>query len=67
MIDFIVRIATTENEMSIEEIEEWIIQHTERYDKKNQRDMLGKINNSIARYTKTRNETLRYSTLSCKH
>jgi death on curing protein len=30
MIGFIIRVATTENEMSIEEIEEWIIQHTER-------------------------------------
>jgi death on curing protein len=28
MIDFIVRIATTENEMTISEIEEWIINHT---------------------------------------
>lgn len=32
MIDFIVRVATMENEMLIEEIEEWIIQHTERYE-----------------------------------
>jgi death-on-curing protein len=30
MIEFIIRAAATENEMSIEEIEEWIIQHTER-------------------------------------
>jgi death-on-curing protein len=30
MIEFIIRIASTENEMSIEEIEEWIIQYTER-------------------------------------
>lgn len=29
MIDFIVRVATTENGMSIEEIEGWIILHTE--------------------------------------
>jgi death on curing protein len=28
MIDFIVRIATTENEMTLSEIEEWIINHT---------------------------------------
>ncbi|WP_231589916.1 type II toxin-antitoxin system death-on-curing family toxin [Methanosarcina siciliae] len=30
MIEFIVRVATTENEMSVEEIKEWIIRHTER-------------------------------------
>lgn len=30
MIEFIIRVATTENEMSIEEIKEWIIQNTER-------------------------------------
>lgn len=30
MIEFIVRVATTENEMSIEEIKGWIIRHTER-------------------------------------
>lgn len=29
-IDFIVRIATTENEMKLSEIEEWIINHTTR-------------------------------------
>lgn len=28
MIDFIVRIATTENDMKLSEIEEWIINHT---------------------------------------
>lgn len=30
MIEFIIRVATTENEMSIEEIKEWIIRHTEK-------------------------------------
>ncbi|WP_261788886.1 type II toxin-antitoxin system death-on-curing family toxin [Methanosarcina siciliae] len=30
MIEFIVGVATTENEMSVEEIKEWIIRHTER-------------------------------------
>lgn len=30
MIDFIIRIDTTEIEMSLPEIEEWIIQNTER-------------------------------------
>ncbi|MDY9925976.1 MULTISPECIES: type II toxin-antitoxin system death-on-curing family toxin [unclassified Methanosarcina] len=30
MIEFIIRVATTENEMSIEEIKRWIIRHTER-------------------------------------
>lgn len=30
MIDFIVRVATTENEIALSEIEEWIIQNTER-------------------------------------
>lgn len=30
MIEFIVRVATTENETSIEDIKEWIIRHTER-------------------------------------
>ena len=32
MIEFIVRIATTEKEMSIGEIKEWIIRNTKRYD-----------------------------------
>jgi hypothetical protein len=30
MIDFVVRVATTENEIAPSEIEEWIIQNTER-------------------------------------
>jgi death on curing protein len=30
MIEFIIRIASTENEISTEEIENWIIQHTEK-------------------------------------
>lgn len=30
MIDFIIRVATTENEMSLSEIEEWIFKHTRR-------------------------------------
>ena len=30
MIDFIIRVVTTKNEMSTEEIKEWIIQHTEK-------------------------------------
>lgn len=30
MIEFIFRVATTEYEMSIEDIKEWIIRHTER-------------------------------------
>lgn len=31
MVEFIIRIATTEKEISIEEIEEWILKNTERY------------------------------------
>lgn len=31
MVELIIRIATTEKEISIEEIEEWILKNTERY------------------------------------
>ena len=30
MTEFIIKIATTENEMSVQEIEEWIINHTQK-------------------------------------